>query len=159
VVPVTPRPSEVSPAPGYYDIYTPRLESVIYGDFYSVKLNLFTGRYDLIDTRTNQRVNIAEHMVQPIANLLTGVGNIMQVPYFLSPGEAAVEQGNSIDGEYNGVFQIRVNRSNYTMWFNPLIRDGAVTKVPIANVAAHEADALNRAVDNNWARNNVRGER
>ncbi|OGH24420.1 MAG: hypothetical protein A3B47_01830 [Candidatus Levybacteria bacterium RIFCSPLOWO2_01_FULL_39_24] len=161
-VPVTPRPSEIFPAPGY-EIYTPRPESAAaYGDFYSVRFNQSTGRYDLIDVRTKKSVNIAAHMVQPISNLLTGVGNTMQVPYSLNPGQAAIEQGYFVNGEGPGLFQIRMNRStgnNYPAWFNPTITDGAVTIVPIANAAAHEADALNRAVDNNWARTNVRGER
>lgn len=147
------------PAQGF-EIYTPRPESAIYGDFYSIKFN---GRYyDLVDIRTNQVVSIPEHMVQPIANILTGVGNTTQIPYTIYPGQAAVEQGNTVNGEGNGVFQMRVNRAignNYPEWFSPVITDGSVTIVPIANAAAHEADALNRAINMNWAHTNVRGER
>lgn len=157
-----PRPFEVSPGPGF-EVYVPKVfESTIYGDFFAVRFNSSTGFYDLIDTRINQRVDPARFMVPPISNLLTGVGNTLPISYFLNPGQAAVEQGYFVNGEGPGTFQMRFNRSvgnTNPVSYSPTLSDGSVTIVPIANVTAHYVDALNRAIVNNWARSNVRGER
>lgn len=139
-----------------FDVYTPSDTAREHGDFSKVRYNHETKHYDLIDMRTNEKIDISKYLGKTAA-LTTGVGQTTRLPFTLEPGQAAVITAWQIEGvNGTGIYRVVENNSDKAKFYDfGRMSDAEVEIVPVVNASAHLAKDLNEAVEKGWDHSSI----
>lgn len=110
--------------------------------------------YQLIDRKTGNDVSTHPYPYPRLGYQETGVGSTKDITTTLQPGQTAIIQGWKVGGQGNGVFQAVIAKDT-VITFTRRLSDGAVAVVKSADGPSEFFTALQTAILNGWAHDNV----